>query len=202
MVRVYSDPAPTKAVSGGDTPTENQSDEPVTIRLDGYMSPMSPEQLVYRADVGVEGNVVAISAARWSTPSGQPPDGWRPGQRLLQPEVIYRSVTIRVSNGLYGEMVGDVNVAVLGGTAGTVSMSVEDFPMPNVSVGDHVLVFLRRPTKEWRLGGQNMGLVQGYVVNQGQAATPGVAPISVTALAARVRSELARRAAGAIEPAR
>lgn len=178
-------------------------EEPGTtqIRLSAYMAPMAPEQLVYRADAGLEGDIVAISPARWSTVSGGPPDGWKPGQAFLEPEVVYRSATVRVTNLLYGDAGKQVNVAMLGGTAGGVTMTFEDSPAPDVSVGDHVVFFVSRPSAAWRLGADNLGLVQGYVVSAGQASTPGLPPVSMSDLSTRVHAEAARRVAGAVEPA-
>lgn len=202
MASVHNDSAPTQAVNGADPRVANESGESFTIRLGGYVSPMSPEQLVYRADAALEGDVVAISQARWSTPSGQPPDGWKRGQRLSRPEVIYRTATIRVSGEIYGDTGEELRLAILGGAAEGATMLVEDAPMPNVSVGDHVLVFISRPNADWRLGAETMGLLQGYLVSDGQASTPDAAPIAVGELKARVSAELARRAAGATEPSR
>jgi hypothetical protein len=170
--------------SSGSTVSESPV-EPYVIRLSGFLVPLSPEELVYRADGAFEGDVVSISPARWSTPSGAPPAGWSPGQRLPQPEVIYRSVTIRVTSRMYGDGASTMNVAVLGGSVGAVAMPVEGSLAPEFAVGDHVVLFVMKPAEGWRLGSDNLGLLQGYVVKEGEAATPELPPIRFTELAER-----------------
>lgn len=184
--------------------TRVQSDalsQPYEIQLSGYWAPLSPEVLAYRADIAIEGDVVAISNARWSTPSGAAPDGWKPGERFKEPQVIYRSVTVRVADKLYGAAGAEVTFAVLGGSVDSVSMSLAELSMPGLVLGDRVMVFLIQPDMEWRLGKQDMGLLQGYVLKDGKATHPEIPAMATSELAARVRAEAARRAAGAIEPA-
>lgn len=123
------------AATSGDTPGDGQSiafsesNDGVDvhqIQLTGYNAPISPAGLVYRADAGFEGEVTSISSPLWSTPTGTAPDSWTPGEPLPRLEVIYRTVTVRVTDGLLGGVGSELTVAIVGGSLDNVEMVVED----------------------------------------------------------------------------
>lgn len=180
----------------------DENPQPYAIRLTAYSALMTPEQLVYRSDTGAIGEVVAVSEARWSTQSGKTPHGWKPGDRLPQPEVIYRSVTLRVESALFGPAGSEISVAVIGGSADGVEMTFDDALSPQLNVGDRAAVFVVKPPDGWRLGSQNDGLIQGYKVTGGQALSSDGSSLSIEDLTRRTHAEFERRQAGALEPAK
>jgi len=177
--------APDDGAAGTDSPAVGN-----TIRLSAFWWPLPPADLVQWADAGVAGVVVDISEPRWSTPTGDAPAGWSPGAALPEPVVIFREVTVRVTSTLFGDIGGELHVAVLGGDRDGARMAVDEGFVPALAPGDQVLLFVMQPPAGWRLGKGNLELLQGYVVKDGTAiGTGGQEPIAASELRDQVVSE-------------
>ncbi len=189
------------AACGGDaattTPAGAATSGDYDLRVSGYYVPMQPEDLVQRAAAGIDGEVIAIAPARWSTVSGRAPDGWVPGTHLPQPEVIFQTITIRVGEAYYSVVGNEIRVAMLGGSADGVRMTVEGPSVPDIAIGDHVVVFVERAGPGWRLSGAEFGLVQAFRIDGNRATSEGLAPLDAGDLAARVRAAAQRKLAQA-----
>lgn len=161
-----------------------------TILLSAFWWPLPPADLVQWADAGLEGFVVDISEPRWSTPTGDAPAGWSPGATLPEPVVIFREVTVSVTSTLFGDIGGELHVAVLGGDRDGARMAVDEGFVPALAPGDQVMLFVMHPPAGWRLGKGNFELLQGYVVKDGTAVgTGGQEPIAASELRDQVVSE-------------
>lgn len=156
---------------------------PDTILLSAFWWPLPPADLVQWADAGLEGFVVDISVPRWSTPTGDAPAGWSPGATLPEPVVIFREVTVSVTSTLFGDIDGELHVAVLGGDRDGARMAVDEGFVPALAPGDQVMLFVMQPPAGWRLGKGNFELLQGYVVKDGTAiGTGGQEPVAASEL--------------------
>lgn len=186
---VSCDTGPQSPASSGSAPGDGVAVGD-TILLSAFWWPLPPVDLVQWADAGVEGFVVDVSEPRWSTPTGDAPAGWSPGAALPEPVVIFREVTVRVTSTLFGDIGGELHVAVLGGDRDGARMAVDEGFVPALAPGDQVLLFVMQPPAGWRLGKGNLELLQGYVVKDGTAiGTGGQEPISASELRDQVVSE-------------
>lgn len=197
---VSCDTGPQSPASSGSAPGDGVAVGD-TILLSAFWWPLPPVDLVQWADAGVEGFVVDVSEPRWSTPTGDAPAGWSPGAALPEPVVIFREVTVRVTSTLFGDIGGELHVAVLGGDRDGARMAVDEGFVPALAPGDQVLLFVMQPPAGWRLGKGNLELLQGYVVKDGTAiGTGGQEPIAASELRDQVVSEF-RKLGGRQAPA-
>lgn len=179
--------------NGADMPDgarDGSAATPGTILLSAFWWPLPPVDLVQWADAGVEGFVVDVSEPRWSTPTGDAPAGWSPGATLPEPVVIFREVTVSVTSTLFGDIGGELHVAVLGGGRDGARLAVDEGFVPEMAPGDQVMLFVMHPPAGWRLGEGNFELLQGYVVKDGTAiGMGGQEPIAASELRDQVVSE-------------
>jgi hypothetical protein len=99
-------------------------------------------QLVQRADMIVQGQVEAVYSQ------------WDEGQRL-----VFTYVSIRVDDPLKGERRQTVLIRQVGGTAGTIHMSVAG--VPEFKRGEMAIVFLKRQNDStFQVVGMNQGLYE------------------------------------------
>src|SRR5204862_3265605 len=99
-------------------------------------------QLVQRADMIVEGQVEAVYSQ------------WDERQRL-----VFTYVSIRVDDPLKGERRQTVLIRQIGGTAGTIQMSVAG--VPQFKRGEMAIVFLKRQDDStFQVVGMNQGLYE------------------------------------------
>jgi hypothetical protein len=101
---------------------------------------LSLEQVVQRADVIVQGQVQSVRSE------------WDAERRL-----VFTYVSIRVDESLKGERRQSVLIRQIGGTAGTIQMSVDG--APQFKSGQRTLVFLKRQdATTFQVVGMNQGL--------------------------------------------
>src|SRR5439155_18579016 len=99
-------------------------------------------QLVQRADMIVEGRVEAVYSQ------------WDGGQRL-----VFTYVSIRVDDPLKGERRQSVLIRQVGGTVGTIQMSIAG--VPQFKNGEMAIVFLKRQgDSTFQVVGMNQGLYE------------------------------------------
>ncbi|AAM07816.1 TPA: hypothetical protein HA338_01990 [Methanosarcina acetivorans] len=124
----------------------------MTIGISYLVEYLSPDELAKNSDLVLIGSVKEILPARWNTPDGGQPKNVM--EDLDSNEVIYRDVVISVDEYLKNPLSSnEVVVRVLGGTAGNLTMDVED--EPSFEPGEDVLLYLVDDTHQ---ATKNLGL--------------------------------------------
>lgn len=170
------------------------------VTANGYLLSPSPEEAVYLSDAGVRGQVIRVGQPRWSTPDGKPPPDFQAGRPLTRPFSIYRTATVRVTETFHGQAPREVSVALMGGTANGVTLTVADSG-PQLAVGDQVVMFLNAPPQGTQLDPTNWVVVQSYLVVGSEARSDLVPTLLTDELIPRAKTESARKVAGALQPA-
>ncbi len=163
---------------------------------------VSAEMAVYRSDLIAVGAIIEITEPRWTTTDGKAPKDVVYGDTPPEPQIIYRVATVRVTETLHGEAPATLRVSLVG--TGDRTGPEAETQGEGWKAGDEVVLYLAKASAESRIVGADWALVQGLLV-EGRLARARNLPASMTDmaladLAARVRSEQARKATGAQEP--
>ncbi|MFC8684142.1 hypothetical protein [Brevibacillus porteri] len=105
-----------------------------TIRVEGTLIELSPEEMAAASSLIIEGKINDITQPHWNTEDGNEPEV------IEDADAIYRDVTIKVNKTHKGEELDEVVVRVYGGETEKIIMDMEN--APEFTENEKVLLFL------------------------------------------------------------